>query len=167
MLFRIFPVVGPWLWFAMASLVGFFILQPVGWLLVGIAAYKRAWVVSGDASIKPLPQRQQIDTWRWQWMVRVWGNPEDGVSGYDAYGPSWDGRYNPTLSRWKAFVWAGLRNWAAGYNYITWPFSTTPPVYFKNYTLFGKPRTLKIGWQQLPTSDGWDGTYKARMVFSF
>ena len=158
-----------WLWFAVCSLFGFFVLQPVGWLLVGAACYKRAWkLVPGKRSIKPIIGRKWVDEWRWQWMNLLWGNPEDGVSGGDAFGPSWSGEYNPALSRWRAFKWAALRNWANGYNYITWRDSWgTPPLLIKQYTLpILGTRQLKLGWQQLPASDGWIGPYKQRMVFS-
>lgn len=156
-------------YFWLCELFAFCVLMPLGWILVGIACYYYEWTYSPNiSSIKPLPNRKVIDTWDWYFMRLVYGNPEDGVSGIYAYGPSWPGAYNaPRATRWRAFKWSGLRNWAAGFNYLTWLWpGEKPPVIIKAYTVFGKQRQLKIGWQQLPTSDGWVGPYKERMVCS-
>lgn len=134
-----------WAWFALCELFGLVVLFPLGWFVVGAASFFRAWKFPYATSIKELPNRSLIDGWSWP-INAIYGNPEDGVSGVDAYG-SWMGSYNPTGSAWKAFMWSGLRNWAAGYNYLTWPWVSVPPFYVTEYTVLGRQRQLKIGWQ--------------------
>lgn len=135
-----------WAWFAACSLFGVLVLMPVGWVVVGAACVCKAWRFPYATSIKPIKGRAQVDGWSWP-INRIYGNPEDGVSGVDAYGPGWTGSYNPRGTRWRAFVWSGLRNWAAGYNYLTWAWGTDPPLYIKDYSVLGRQRQLKIGWQ--------------------
>lgn len=135
-----------WAWYALCALFGFFVLMPLGWVVVGAACILKAWKFPYANSIKPLTGRKQIDGWAWP-INAVYGNPEDGVSGVDAYGPSWIDSYNPMGSRWRAFRWSGLRNWAAGFNYLTWPWKGAPPLLIKQYSVLGSPRQLKIGWQ--------------------
>lgn len=154
-----------WAWFALCSLFAFVVLMPVGWVVVGAACVFKAWKFPYANSIKPLPDRKLVDGFSWS-INALWGNPEDGVSGVDAYGPSWIGSYNPYGTRWRAFVWSGLRNWANGFNYLTWRSSSPAPLYVRQYSVFGKQRQIKIGWQQLPSSDGWVTSYKVRMVCS-
>lgn len=158
-----------WIYYALCMLFATVVLWPLGLVLVGAACVARAWVLpstSSPASIKPLPGRSRIDVWSWSWMNAVYGNPEDGVTGTCAFG-SWLGPFNDLPpSRWLAFVWSGLRNWANGFNYLTWRSASMPPLLIKPYTLFGKERQLKLGWQQLPASDGWVGPYRCRMVCS-
>lgn len=134
----------PAAWYVACSLFGVLVLFPLGLLLVGLASLFKAWTFPYAKSIKPLPNRQLIDGWTLP-INLIFGNPEDGVSGVDAYGPSWTGSYNPTGSRWGAFVWSGLRNWAAGYNYLTWPWSSTPPLYVGPFV---GSFAVEIGWQQ-------------------
>jgi hypothetical protein len=137
-----------WIWFAICQVFAFVVLMPLGWLIVGLAVLCGAHTdMPVTASIKPMPGREYIDRWTWP-INAIYGNPEDGVTGMDALGPSWTGFYNPTGSRWLAFKWSGLRNWADGFNYITWIFSGTPPLLVKDYTFFGSQRQLKLGWQQ-------------------
>lgn len=157
----------PWQYFWLCQLYAFLILKPVGWVLVGIACYYYEWTYTPNVkSIKPLDNRKMVDTWDWAFMRKIYGNPEDGVSGIYAYGPSWTGAFNsPPVTRWKAFTWSGRRNWANGFNYITWKWPDINPPFKPGTWLFGK-RSYKFGWQSLPTSDGWDGTYKVRMVCS-
>lgn len=158
-----------WCYFALCELVALVVLFPLGLLLVGWCCARRNYTLpatSSPLSIKPLPQRTHVDTWGWKWMQPVYGNPEDGVTGFCAYGPSWTGAYNPTRSRWLAFVWSALRNWANGFGYLTWRWTSTAPLLVKAYSLFGQQRQLKIGWQQLPAADGWIGPYRCRMVCS-
>lgn len=152
-----------WGWFAVCELFGLLVLFPIGLVVVGAACVFKAWRFPYATSIKPLPDRKLIDGWAWS-INLLYGNPEDGVSGVDAYGPSWIGSYNPSGTRWRALLW-NLRNWANGFSYLTWAWTSAPPLYVKPYTIFGRQRQLKIGWQQLPPSDGWV-TNKVRMVCS-
>lgn len=135
-----------WLYYATCQLIGAFVLFPLGLLIVGLACYRRAWSFDATPSIKPLPYRLTVDTWRWTWMNTVYGNPEDGVTGGDAFG-SWVGPYNDVpLSRWRAFQWSGLRNWACGWNYLTWrPWLDPPPLFYRAY---GNGHSIELGWQQ-------------------
>lgn len=154
-----------WLYFAVCTLaaVVFFWILPVGLATAVLLCLFKAWHFPGQASIKPLPGRQYVDSWP-AIFNPLWGNPEDGVSGVDAYGPSWTGSYNPLGTRWKAIQW-NCRNWLAGYNYITWLWKSTPPLIVKEYSLpsfviptwvpklgglqiGSQSRQLKIGWQQ-------------------
>lgn len=97
-------------------------------------------------------------------MNRWFGNPEDGVTGKYAVGPSWFGYYNPT-GGWAGRMKWNWRNNAAGFNYEIWP---KAPVVKKNYKVLWMTRELQLGWTALPTSDGWvvpEG--QVRMVCSF
>lgn len=134
----------PWLWFALCQVIGFFVLFPLGWLIVGAACACSAWTPADTPSIKPLPNREKVDRWTWP-INLIYGNKEDGTTGRYALG-SWTGFYNQTGSRWKAFEWSGLRNSADGWNYITWLWASAPPLYVT--TWLGGRRQLKIGWQQ-------------------
>lgn len=153
-----------WAWYVLMQLVGIPLFVG-GLVIVGIAAWRNAITDKpAQDSIKPLLNYHRFTVDRWIWPINaVYGNPEDGVSGIDAYGGDWgSGPFNGTTppSRWKAFVWSGIRNWAAGFNYISWPFASPPPFY-QSPTNSGR----KFGWQSLPASDGWVGPYKYRMVF--
>lgn len=137
---------------------------PLGLTVAVILCLSKAWHFPGYLSIKPLPGRGYVDAWP-ALFDPLWGNPEDGVSGVDAYGPSWKNSYNPTGSRWGAIKW-NCRNWLAGFNYITWrAWMGAPPLIVKEYSLpsfvvptwvpklgglqiGGQTRQLKIGWQQ-------------------
>lgn len=163
---RCVPLLGkwqsPWYWGCMAvALILFF----VGLVVVGAACLFKAWRFPYARSIKPFKDRELVDGWKWP-INLIYGNPEDGVSGIDAYGPSWTDSYNPWGTRWRAFVWSGLRNWANGLNYITWPWASAPPCVKKTYrTPWRSTRELQLGWTQLPASDGWVTT-KVRMICS-
>jgi len=135
-----------WIYYALCMLFAVFVLFPAGLLIVGAACIFKAWDGPELLSIKPLPYRTFVDSWGWPINV-IYGNPEDGASGTDAVGP-WGESFNPLGTRWRAFLWSGLRNWANGFNYITWRFAATPPLLVKEYSLFGRQRQLKIGWQQ-------------------
>ena len=168
-----------WIYFALCELAAaaFFWLPlwwwrapPIGLTVVLVLCLLRAWVWPYADSIKPLPARTRIDGWRGPFNL-LWGNPEDGVSGLDARG-SWTGDYNPSGSRWLAICW-NCRNWLAGFNYLTWPWTRAAPNLQLPYTvpawvprIGGMARTLRLGWQQLPASDGWAGPYRVRMVCS-
>lgn len=160
-----------WAWYVFCQLAAFafywmplhihgFWIPPLGFTFVALMCLFKAWDTTAH-SIKPLPVRIAVDEWKLP-VNAVFGNPEDGVSGADAVGPNWVGRFNPALSVLKAIEW-NSRNWMAGINYITWRWAPEKaPIYFG--TCLG--RSVKFGWQQLPASDGWTGPYKVRMVCS-
>jgi hypothetical protein len=98
----------------------------LGVIPIAVACYFRAYGFHGATSNKVWPAPYQhfngrpIDTWCWDWMNAWWGNPEDGVSGTQAL--VWKDAstlvyYNPTNSRWKAFVWSAWRNSADALKY--------------------------------------------------
>lgn len=140
--------VAAWLYFALCELFALVVLFPLGLLIVGAACICRAWSSAAvQPSINPQPGRPDVDVWEWP-INAVYGNPEDGVSGEDALG-SWVGFYNPTGSRWRAFMWSALRNPANGFNYPTWRWAATPPLLVKTYSLpILGTRQLKLGWQR-------------------
>ena len=168
-----------WAYYAACELAGaaFFwvplwwhpMLPPLGFTIAVLLCLARAWRLCGG-SIKPLPGRNLVDGWPWPFNL-LWGNPEDGVSGITALG-GWSGFYNPQGTRWLAICW-NCRNWFAGFNYLTWPWASAAPNYQTPYTvpkwvpkIGGTTRTPRLGWQQLPASDGWVGPYRCRMVCS-
>lgn len=137
-----------WIWFAIVQLVcavawgvGLFLLIPFCLL--------HAWTKPDRKSIK---DDRQID--RWYLINFVAGNPEDGASGQQAlingdqpYMPST--LTNPALKwlydAWRAYRWSALRNSADGLKYLfAWK---AGPYKEWTYTLFGKQRTAKVGWQ--------------------
>lgn len=129
-----------WIWYAGAQLIGIVWLI-LGIFIIGAASACKAWTDPPDAkSLKPLPDRMVVDRWKWP-INGIYGNPEDGVSGRQAYGPTWAGPFNASGSRWYAFEWSGLRNWANNWAYITWPFPWTPPLYAS------KSGAIKLGWK--------------------
>lgn len=145
---------------------------PIGLTLVLLLCLMRAWTPADRLSIKPLANRRtMID--RWRLFDSVFGNREDGASGRYAYGQSWTGPYNATGSIWGAFCW-NCRNWMANFNYATWPGNpANAPNYQTPYKvpawfpiIGGTMRTPRLGWQQLPRSDGWFGGPGVRMVCS-
>lgn len=149
---------------------GYPVCPPVGLTVALALCMAKAWDWPYATSIKVLPGRKEIDGWPAPFN-RLWGNPEDGASGADAIG-SWSGFYNPDGTRWLAICW-NCRNWLAGFNYLTWPWASAAPNYQTPYTvpkwvplIGGTVRTPRLGWQQLPASDGWTGPYKCRMVCS-
>lgn len=162
-----------WIYFALCELAAtaffwmplwWWKLPPIGLSVAVLLCLARAWRWPYANSIKPLPLRKSIDGWPRPFNA-LWGNPEDGVSGLVAFGPSWTGAYNPTGSIWLAICWQ-CRNWLAGFNYLTWPWAAPAPLLIKAYSVFGRQRQLKVGWQQLPAADGWTGPYRCRMVCS-
>jgi len=89
-----------------------------------------------------------IDRWKWQPLNWVYGNPEDGVSGERAL--IWDNgkqvSYMPNAwAPWRAYCWSALRNSADNLKYVfAWD---KGPLVKKDYTIFGKQRTFRAGWQ--------------------
>lgn len=135
-----------WAYWIACQLAGL-VLFVLGIFVVGAASAYSAWTYPYADSIKPIEGRTQVDGWTWP-INAIYGNPEDGVSGRYAFGPTWSGAFNPTGSRLKAFEWAGFRNWANGWNYLTWRSPRVPPLFIYPYRFFGGTRVLKLGWQQ-------------------
>jgi hypothetical protein len=143
---------------------------PLGLTFVAILCALKSWTPTAELpTIKPLPGRQAIDSFRPRLAVIF--NREDGDSGRFAVG-SWSGFYNPDGTRWLALCW-NCRNWLAGFNYLTWPWASAAPNLQLPYLvpawvprIGGTRRTLRLGWQQLPAGDGWVLRSRPRMVCS-
>ena len=115
-------------------------VPPVGLTLVVVLCVAKAWTEADTLSVKPLPNRPNVD--RWRVLDFLLGNREDGSSGRYAFG-SWPGAYNPKGTRWLAICW-NCRNWMANFNYLTWPWKN-PPLYYREY---GNGHSIELGWQQ-------------------
>lgn len=102
-----------WVWWGIvqlimlaATLLGFVLLVPFCLL--------QFWIVE-DRSIKD--DTRPIDVWKWTWLNRVYGNPEDGVSGQTAliWGSGAQAgqlvHYMPNAwAPWRAYCWSAWRN---------------------------------------------------------
>lgn len=101
------------------------LLAPVGWVLLSVPCFLRAWGNNGATTNKVWPAQyddlnhRPIDSWNWRWLNSWFGNPEDGVSGETAL--VWQNgalaTYNPEGSRWKAYCWSAWRNSVDGLKY--------------------------------------------------
>lgn len=131
----------------------------VGWLLLIPFCLLQFWEYEPQGSIK---DERTIDVWKWVWLNKVYGNPEDGVSGQQAIVyttgvagpymplPDWLTRFTDIPIRrflawiypaWRAYLWSAWRNSADNLKYV-FADADGPLVTFQ---LFG--RTAKIGWQ--------------------
>jgi hypothetical protein len=130
-----------WLYFAavqlimlLATLVGFVVLIPF--------CLAQAWRPSVVPSIKD--GTRHIDEWSWAPLNKVYGNPEDGVSGQTAL--IWiNGVLSPYLpsanTSWRAWSWSAWRNSCDALKYVfAWANGPSATV-----TLFGK--TIGFGWR--------------------
>jgi hypothetical protein len=130
-----------------ATLIGYVVLLPL--------CLCQAWTAPNATSTKPLPAegRFYVDAWAFGPLNRVYGNPEDGVSGKQAYiwgsGPQ-AGQLIPYMADsaawWRAYCW-NARNSADALKYL-FKRQGGPLVTF---TLFG--RQYRAGWNAngLPT----------------
>ena len=86
-----------------------------GFVVLIIPCVFRQWE---DTTQSYIPEWQQkaglppktIKRWRWKWLNVIYGNDEDGV-----VGPQW---YNPTGSRWGAYMWSAWRNSTDNLKYV-------------------------------------------------
>lgn len=131
-----------WPWFRFAC-VELFQLEAMflGWLVLIPFCLLKAWK-PGAKSIK---DGRPIDVWSWGPLNLVSGNPEDGASGQFAL-INGNQPYMPnTWAPWRAYLWSAWRNSANNLKYVfAW---TAGPYKEWSYSLFGKLRTAKIGWQ--------------------
>lgn len=73
---------GAWAWFGWVQWVMLW-ATVLGWFLLIPFCLTHAWTKGGLwPSINPT--HRAIDRWRWQMLNKVYGNPEDGVSGQTA-----------------------------------------------------------------------------------
>lgn len=104
--------------FLISAKIAFAVFAQV--FVVTPACIAHAWTEPTYSSIKPYPDvdpgkvgkisRPLVDEWKWNWLNTWYANPEDGVSGQQAY--IWDanGHMVPYASgfRFKAKWWVAL-----------------------------------------------------------
>lgn len=110
----------------------------VGWFLLIPFCLAQAWKPGASNSART------IDVWSWKPLNYVYGNPEDGVSGYFAL--VWEnGKQVPYLwveFAWlRAYRWSALRNSCDNLKYVF----ADPKGPLKKFTV-GR-YTIKLGWQ--------------------
>ncbi len=99
-----------WLYYGTTQVVQV-VASVAGLVVLLLPCRLRAWQPSPHPSIN---DGRPIDEWSWPLLNRVYGNPEDGVSGEHAL--VWvNGTtrvpFDPTLSPWRrAYAWSALRN---------------------------------------------------------
>jgi hypothetical protein len=136
------PVVSTaaWTWLVVVQLI-MLVATVVGWFTLWLPAVLRAWTSPYPSTISPT---KMCD--RWTWPINfVYGNPEEGVSGKCAKLIGGADYMPGAQDWWRAYLWSAWRNSADNLKYVfAWqngPFKTW------TYTLLGKTRTAKAGWQ--------------------
>ena len=99
------------------------VLTVIGWPVVAILALRRSWTVVG-------PHLQ----WRGGRLTWIWSNEADGIVGA---GP---------LNRWQAWYWSAWRNPCANLRYVPGVSKVGRPLWYRNWTIFGKQFYAKSGW---------------------
>lgn len=97
-----------WTYFVFIQLVNFFILLPVGAVILIPLAATKSWVFKHNSEFpdRLLPQ------WRGGWLTFIWGNLEDGVIGTPLY------QQKHTFQPLCAYLWSGWRNFANNARFI-------------------------------------------------
>lgn len=103
-----------WLYFAFVQLVAL-IAMIIGWFLLIVPCALRAWtpveeIYEPDWAVELGLPKSTIRIWSWGWLNYIWGNDEDGVSGTN--------KFNPTDSKWRAYVWSAWRNSANNLRFV-------------------------------------------------
>lgn len=118
-----------WAWFAVVQLVSI-AATVLGWAVLIPFCLLQAWTAPVCLSNKPWPSgmpdlgpaRVLIDRWRFKPLNWIYGNPEDGVSGRQAYiwaTPSAPALYMPgAWAPWRAYLWSAWRNSADNLKYV-------------------------------------------------
>ena len=103
-----------WVRFTLVQIV-MLLATVLGWFILPIPCILQAWRISPKPSIK---DGRQIDEWKFNWLNKVYGNPEDGVSG--RFAKLSDGSaYLPNCnSILRAYTWSAIRNSADGLKYL-------------------------------------------------
>lgn len=106
-----------WLWFAIVQLIAF-TATAIGWILLIPFCIAQAWIADTTSD----KDGRKIDRWSWRPLNWIYGNREDGVSGYTAL--VWvdgytQGPYLPKASAWaRAYRWSALRNSCDNLKYV-------------------------------------------------
>ncbi len=111
-----------------------------------------------DWQMSPIPSindgKRTIDEWKWMWLNRIYGNPEDGVSGQMAL--VWiNGTtrvpYRPnTWPPLRAYLWSAWRNSADMLKYrLGWvtPSGQRGPYIKGTIQLFSKTFSYELGYK--------------------
>lgn len=133
--------------YALAQLLSTWIATPLGWVLLIYPCLAQRWTGANFPSIKPLPDRANVDEWHSSFLQMVFGNMEDGVSGQQARiwqgTPPVLGPYMPKASAWwRAYCWSALRNSADQLKYV---FAWESGPRADGTWFLGRPYT--IGWK--------------------
>jgi hypothetical protein len=150
-----------WLWYIVVQLIMAFFMV-LGWLLLIPFCLAHAWEAPSRHRVS-IKDNRPIDIWRWRPLNKVYGNPEDGVSGQQAivwdpagtaqvpYMPlpafalrlwtlaplNWQARiFVWLLDAWRAYCWSAWRNSSDGLKYL-FAWSRGPQATIRGY---------KIGW---------------------
>lgn len=124
-------VVTGWVWWGVAQgIMG--VLAVIGWILLIPFCLLQFW--SGDFNVPSIGDKERkIDVWRWVWLNKIYGNPEDGVSGRQAL--IWvNGVLSPYMpppkwlrpvkwqmwlwNAWRAYCWSAWRNSTDNMKYV-------------------------------------------------
>lgn len=108
--------VAGWTYFAIVQIVSI-VFTAIGWILLIPFCVAQAWTVDAISTKDGRP----IDRWNWRTLGRIYGNPEDGVSGQTAL--VWDNGqlvfYLPhSASSWRAYRWSAIRNSCDNLKYV-------------------------------------------------
>lgn len=132
-----------WLKFAAIQLV-MLLATVAGWLILLPFCWAHAWRLGQ----MPVGSTRWVDVWSWDPLNRVYGNPEDGVSGMLAL--VWNkegtarGEYMPSddvPAWWRAYCWSAWRNSCDALKYVF----ADPKGPLVTFTFLG--RNGKVGWQ--------------------
>lgn len=131
-----------WIWFVIVQLVQI-VATVAGWVVLIPFCLAQAW----HPKVMEVPGFP--DRWTWGPLNYIYGNPEDGVSGMDAKIWNSTGQRVPYMpsawAPWRAYCWSALRNSCDNLKYVfAWK---AGPLVKKDYTIFGKQRTFRAGWQ--------------------
>lgn len=133
------------IWFKFAAIQLVMLLAMVaGWFVLLPVCIDRRWWTPLDS--KSLKDGRLIDRWNSLWLHRVYGNPEDGVSGQTALVWNRLGSnqipYKPTRWAWlNAYLWSAWRNSCDNLKYVF----ADPKGPLVTFPFIG--RTARIGWQ--------------------
>lgn len=127
-----------WVWYVVVQLI-MTVCMIIGWLL--LIPFCIFWLQSTNADAKSIADGRVIDAWAWRPLNKVYGNPEDGVTGI--YALVWNDvgqvrvPYMPNAPTWwRAYCWSAWRNSCGGLKYV-FAWRAGPQA-----TLWGH----KIGW---------------------
>lgn len=139
-----------WIWFFIVQLI-MLVATVLGWFVLIPFCLAQAWTIwehtpVGSIELKSIKDGRRIDTWSAPLLKWIYGNPEDGVSGQQTL-INGNQPYMPNAwAPWRAYCWSALRNSCDELKYIfAWK---NGPIHEWTWTLLGKVRNAKMGWQK-------------------